>query len=254
MAEENNNDWRTGLPLEYRTSDSLAKFKDLGSLAKSYLDMERYVGSTGRVPGQDAKPEEWATYHKHWGRPEKPEEYKAPDDPYVKNMDEQFTGSVRKLAHDLGLNQKQYTQMMLWGVEQTKGLEAINAQLLGTATKELENEWGFRFKDNTDRAHKTIAMLVDYKADHPFVKWLESTGNDNNPTVLRFFHDLSKRLGEDNFVTQQQKTQVSEQQEAQKKINEIMGDNKHPYFHGEMPGHKDAVAEVSRLYSIITPE
>jgi len=253
MADENGN-WRSSLPAEYQTDERLGRFKDLGGFVKSYIDMEKFVSSTGRVPREDSDTESWNSYYKHWGRPEKPDDYKVPDLPKEYQLDNEFKGNIVKFAYDLGLNQKQFNQMINWGLNQSQGIFEQQQKTRDGELNNLRTEWGYRYDSNRDRAHKTIAMLTEYKRDHPFVQWLESTGNADNPTVLRFFHELSNRLGEDNFVDEQTKRETNDRDEAGRKIREIMADRKHPYWVEEDPRHRDAVEEMGRLYTVAYPE
>jgi len=250
---DNNGDWRASLPPELQANESLTRFKDVGGLVKSYIDMEKFVSSTGRVPKDDSDTESWNSYYKHWGRPEKPE-YKLPDLPKEYQLDDAFKGNIQKFAHDMGLNQKQFNQMINWGLQQSQGIFESQQKLRASELNDLKSEWGFRYDTNRDRAHKTVAMLVNYQRDHPFVKWLESTGNDDNPTVLRFFHDLSNRLGEDNFVDEQSRKEAGDRDTAAKRIREIMADTTGPYFKEGDIRHKDAVEEMARLYALAYPE
>ena len=50
-------DWKTALPEDLRTHASLKDFKDLPSLAKSYVETKALVGASLRIPGADAGPE-----------------------------------------------------------------------------------------------------------------------------------------------------------------------------------------------------
>jgi hypothetical protein len=45
----------------------LQNFKDVGSLAKSYGELDRYLTTNPRVPPQDAKPEDWETFYTRIG-------------------------------------------------------------------------------------------------------------------------------------------------------------------------------------------
>jgi hypothetical protein len=47
-------DWRGGLPEDMRGNASLGKFKSVGDLAKSYLEVEAFRGSSIRIPSADA--------------------------------------------------------------------------------------------------------------------------------------------------------------------------------------------------------
>lgn len=254
MAEDNS-DWRESLPLDMKTNDSLSKFKDVGSLAKSYVDMERFVSSTGRIPKSDStNPEEWNGFYKHWGRPEKATDYKYPDVPPEYNLTDEYKTKISGLAHELGLNQKQFDKMMQWGVDTSKGIYEQQRNAVASSTENLKNKWGWSAESNFDRARRTIATLAGMKADHPFIQWLESTGNDRNPVVIEFFYDVSKQLGEDSFVDEETRTQQTEAASAQRRINEIMADANGPYWNGNDPRHNDAVTEVAKLYQTLSPE
>jgi hypothetical protein len=251
---EDNNDWRASLPLDIRTNDSLSRFQDVGSLAKSYLDMERFVSSTGRVPKETDNQDNWNSYYKHWGRPEKSNDYKYPDVPAEYNLNEEFKGQISGMAHELGLNQKQFDKLIKWGVDTSKGIYDRNAMQLNGQTDALKKKWGWSAESNFERARRTIATLSGMKADHPFIQWLESTGNDQNPVVIEFFYDLSKQLGEDQFVDEETRAQQTEAASAQRRINEIMSDLKGPYWNENDPRHNDMVTEVAKLYQTMTPE
>lgn len=256
MAEDNSGNWRDSLPLDMKTNDTLSKFKDVGSLAKSYLDMERFVSTTGRVPkGDSTNGDEWNSFYKHWGRPEKPGEYKYPDNvPPEYNLNDEFKDQIAGLAHELGLNQKQFDKMIRWGVDTSKGIYDKNNALQTTETEKLKHRWGWSAESNFDRARRTIATLAGMKADHPFIQWLEASGNDHNPVVIEFFYDVSKQLGEDNFVDEETRAQQTEAASAQRRINEIMSDSKGPYWNENDPRHNDVVTEVAKLYQTMTPE
>ena len=51
-------DFRSSLPEDLREEASLADIKDVGSLAKSYVNAQRMLGSSIRIPGQDAGEEQ----------------------------------------------------------------------------------------------------------------------------------------------------------------------------------------------------
>lgn len=251
MAEDN---WRSALPPEYQNSDQLSRFKDLGGLVKSYLDQERFISTTGRVPKEDSKPEEWDKYYDHWGRPKDPKEYKVPDLPKEYALDDNFKSDMLKFAHELGLNQKQFNHMISWGLKQSQGIFEQQQIARQQEVEALKSKWGFRFDSKSERAKRTIAQLVGFKSDDPFVQWLQSTGNDTNPVVLEFFDRVAEEMGEDSFVDEQTKQEASDKEEARKKINEIRADQKHPYWNENDPRHKDAVAEMARYHEIVFAE
>lgn len=253
MAEDNS-DWRESLPLDMKTNDSLSKFKNVEGLAKSYLDMERFVSTTGRVPKADSADGDWNNFYKHWGRPDNAKDYKYPEVPAEYNLNDEFKGQISGLAHELGLNQKQFDKMINWGLATSKGVYDRQNTEIASKTEELKHKWGWSAESNFDRARRTIATLAGMKADHPFIQWLEANGHDRNPVVIEFFYDVSKQLGEDQFVDEETRAQQTEAASAQRRINEIMADTKGPYWNENDPRHNDVVTEVAKLYQTLTPE
>lgn len=252
---ENDNDWRASLPMEMRTNDVLSRFKDVGSLAKSYLDLNTHMSSTSRVPKADStNQEEWNSFYKSWGRPEKSDGYSFPELPKEYPLEDNFKSALSGLAHELGLNQKQFNHMITWGLNQSKGIYDAQQTALNNGMAELKRKWGFAADNNMNRARRMIAELAHMNAENPFVKWLEATGNDNNPILLEYFFEASKQLMDDNFVSEEVRQEQSDRASAQRKINEMMADSKGPYFNENDPRHADSVAEVARLYRVLEGE
>lgn len=248
-------DWKASLPVEYQNDGLFANIKDVPSLAKSYKEINTFMSTTARVPKDGDKPEQWDNFYKAWGRPEKADAYKFPDGiPKDFQPPDDLKVKINAAAHSIGLNQKQYESLLAWGATESKAILEQEQSEMAAADKQLKDEWGFRYDSNKERAVRTIAFLADMKADNPFVKWLESTGNDRNPVVLKFFHEISGKLGEDSLVTETQQKIATEASAAQLRINEVMADHKGPYFNENDPRHQDVVNEVARLYKVVTPE
>jgi hypothetical protein len=55
-------DWRTSLPEDLRGAEALKDVKDVAGLAKRFVDTQRLVGDSIRVPKADAAPEERAAF------------------------------------------------------------------------------------------------------------------------------------------------------------------------------------------------
>ena len=47
-------DWRGSLPAELQGAPQLKDVKDIGSLAKQFIDQQRFLGNSIRIPGEDA--------------------------------------------------------------------------------------------------------------------------------------------------------------------------------------------------------
>lgn len=255
MAEENS-DWRTGLPEDLRTKDTFSKFKDVPSLAKSYMELEQHLGKSTVLPGEDAKPEDYDAFFKKWGRPDKFDEYKFPEKlPEGMAIDEKFGGSVKALAHDLGLNKKQFDKLVKWGVEQSVGMSQLKQQQAEEGMKSLKTEWGFSYDNNIEKAHRALALLVNFDDKHPMVKIIDETGLGDNPAFIKFLVELGDRFGEDGLVGDNKNKELEVKvEDAKKKINEMRADQKGPYWNENDPRHNDAIKEMARLYEIAYPK
>src|SRR4030095_3808230 len=67
--------WRPTLPDEMKAEPSLGGFKDVGALAKAWVETKRLVGDAVKVPKPDASPEERAAFHRKLGVPQSPDQY-----------------------------------------------------------------------------------------------------------------------------------------------------------------------------------
>ena len=75
-------DWRSGLPEDIRNDPSLADIKDVGSMAKSYINGQKLIGKNRiALPGEGATDEEISAFHSQLGRPEKAEGYQFGERP-----------------------------------------------------------------------------------------------------------------------------------------------------------------------------
>ena len=243
-------DWRTLLPEDLRFSDRLSKFKDAGSLAKSYMDLESEMGKRISLPGEDAKDEELNAFYAKWGRPEKHDAYEFPKElPEGLHIDENFGGSVKALAHKLGLNKRQFNQLVTWGVEQSQGMMLEQQKESELSEKALKDKWGFRFNDNIEKSDKALAFLVGGNAKHPFLDYLEQSGMKNSPQFREFLLEFGQRFSEHAFINPDVQRGEMDKQAAEKRIKEIRSDPKHPYWLDSAPGHIEAVKEMQELYN-----
>jgi transposase len=206
-------DWRESLPPELKLDKTLADFKDVGSLAKSYVETKKHVGDAVRVPKADAKPEEIAAFYKRLGRPESAAEYKVAE--LLPKMPEGQPGwdsgtveSFEQTVHQLGFTPAQVAGLVKWyGTDQLKKRDATAAQS-STATKAaiakaqaaLEQEWGPKdsplYKRNVGLARTIVRQ---YGSDDPeLAQEIESQGN--NPALVKLLAKVGAAHLEDEMI------------------------------------------------------
>lgn len=238
-------DWSTHIPKELAGEKvwEPLKGKPLGDVLKGYHEAQKMIGSTIRVPKEDAKPEEWEAFYTKLGRPEKPEKYdlKAEDG---NRIDKTVLDAFRQIAHENGLTTKQ-AQAMLDTMNDIDGIKAREAEkTLANDLAALKEEWGGAF----DRKIVLAQRAVKEFAGPDMVKMLNDSGLGNHPAMIRFMAAIGDYLAEDGTISGDVRGSGSKE-DALAKIKAINNDMKHPYWN-EGPGHKEAVEDMKRLSKI----
>jgi hypothetical protein len=121
-------------------------FKTVDDVAKSYREAEHAIRNGGKltVPGEDAKPEEIAAFHKAIGVPEKADGYTfdMPDGVTEELLDMPMLGSIGELALAAGVPAAGY-KALVEGVI-AKQLDVLEASKTAenSSRDELFKEWG----------------------------------------------------------------------------------------------------------------
>ena len=210
-------DWRLNLPPEVKDAPSLKDYKDVGSLAKSHVELQKMLGNSLRPPGPDAAPEarqEFLTkLQKQYpelvngkdenallsalGKPEDPKEYVAPKDV---SLPDDVMGRVRETAKTLGLTKKQAEKAFeVYGLEYT-----AQQQNIQKAQQALKQEWGAALEERT----KLVAVAAEKMGFPPAVVDIIKSGK-GSAEEMKAFLNVAKALGLDkpgNEVSQQQGT------------------------------------------------
>lgn len=84
--------------------ESLEKFKDPGELGKSYLELQKKMGTAVTIP-EDGDEEGWRAFNVKLGCPDAPEKYELPITEGVP-QDEDFRGKMAQVMFENGVSQK----------------------------------------------------------------------------------------------------------------------------------------------------
>lgn len=180
-------------------------------------DTEKFVGvpkdQLVRLPGPDAKPEDWNPVYDRLGRPAKPEDYQIP----AVEGGEEFTAAARGKLHEIGLNQRQVTALTQWWNEyMTNGaqkVDAAEAQEQAIAEQErqrteaadiaaLHQEWpGDEYARREEMGRRAfrdfVAPFAGEKAAEFMDKMEGALGTGN---FLRFMANIGASIGEAKFA------------------------------------------------------
>lgn len=241
--------WKDGLG-DLKDDPSLGVIKDIPSLAKSFIHAQKSLGKEKIViPDKFATKEDWTNnVWRKLGLPESADKYefKAPE-----GTDPAFMGKFKEFAVGSGILPSQAEALFgFYNQHVQDSLAAEDAhhkQLFDQSVSSLKKEFGAAY----DKKLGVASNLFNSIADDETKQLFKETGLGNNPKVIKLFAKMAEQLGEDKFVASQDKGNLGmTPADAQTKINEIMGNNNHPYFNSSHPSHKDAVAEVGRLFSM----
>lgn len=240
--------WRDSLPEDIRGDVNITKFSDVGTLAKSYVELQKVVGKKGIFPpGDKATPEQWKDFYKAAGQPEYEKfEVKIPEG---KKADSTAVEAFRKLAHDNGLMPKQAQGVMEWLFQQEEASSGAKMKAVETQAAEqlggLKKEWG----DGYDKQIALARMAVKDVGGEDFQKHLDSTGLGNDVQVIRMMAKVGALLGEDKLRGDGAGGKFGQTPaEIQGEIDKVMGDTKNPYFDRNHAGHAAAVKHMEGLY------
>ena len=191
-------EWLSDVEESLKGDKSLHKFsgdKWKENLAKSYVALEKKLGSSVQIPKEDAPQEEWEKYFSRIGRPESPDKYvvpgELPDAVKAKVLQEAFSKSVtpKQLEAIVSAFQEGSKDVVAQG-------QASQQQEYESAVATLKSEYGNDFDANVRLASKALHGLFPAGAAAILERNL---GND--PRIIKDLVALGKRLGEDKIVS-----------------------------------------------------
>ena len=257
-------DWRLSLPENMQQWDEVKNASDADTFYKQVGDMRSMIGRSLQVPGPDASTEVRENYLKKvlektpevilrpdddrmdefynsLGRPESADKYGIPELPEGVDIDQDSVALFRGIAHDAGLSQKQFEQVVSRMSEGSAQGRQAQVQQRDSELQGLKGEWGLAFEQNIAMAEKVRQEFFPH-IDIPVVQL--------DVNSIKSMHTLAKSmLGEGaNFTLAQGASDVMTPSEADQQINEILGNREHAYWDQTHPGHKAAVDKVLKLH------
>lgn len=239
--------WHETLPEDLKSNGSLKQFKDVASLAKSYVHAQSMIGKKGVVvPGEKASDEEWGAFYKGIGVPDL--------DKYEIALQEnegvapESLAKFKELAHKNGLLPKQAQALFGSIVEQEKQSRAakmeeqtrtLNEQIGG-----LKKEWGEGYEKQVAFARVAVKEL----GGEEFSKYLDESGMGNDVNLIKVMAKVGAMLGEDKIRGEGGGKFGMTPAEINSEIMNVMGNEKHPYHDSTHPGHKAAVAQMADYF------
>lgn len=241
-------DWKQQIPESIRGEKTWEKHKDIGSALQSLHHLEKKLGSAVNIPGENATPEEIASYREKIGVPKEANGYKYDTVklPGEHKWDEGGMGEFSGVAHKLGLTPDQHKGLLEYYGASLGYVHEANAKAYSDGEAALKTEWGSQFDENLALAG---IGLKSYDESGAFKASLVEAGVANHPAVLKFLHGVGAEVGEDR-VANGEKKDIMTKEEAERAIRAIEIDAKHALHNKKDPAHSDAVKQYGELLKL----
>jgi len=241
----------TDLPDDIKGDPSLKVFTDVPGLIKSYVNAQKLVGADKFVvPSKDAGDEAWKEVFQKLGVPENRDDYKVTPE---EGVDDEYFKSFLDNAHAAGLLPSQAKKLadfqVKFATDQAKEISDKAELEMDRQIEEFRVAEGDKFNTTVRSAKLVIKQFDD--ADESFSALVESDPViGNNPKLIKFLARVADSLTEDTFKATAISSIGTTAEEAQAKLNTIMGEKDGPYWNGSHPDHKRIVSEVNKLMNV----
>lgn len=270
--------WKDSLSDDLKGLSTIQNISDINSLVKSYDSAQRMLGSSVRIPSEEASPEAKAEFYNKLasvpgvtqlpdpsnpesmeafyskiGRPADPNGYKLPEEINGK-VDGESLANFTSMAHKLGLTNQQAAEIVKFDVARQQQLEEymLNVRQEGEST--LRAKWGNDYDARLQGA-KEAAKLYSEKYPEAMNE-LVNGPTGNNPALLEILSETYATLKQAGTIIPSTSTTTYglTPEEAKGNIKDILENKGHAYHNNRDPNHRAAVEKMSKLFEAAYPE
>jgi hypothetical protein len=242
--------WRDALPDGLKNVPSLAKFKDVESLAKSYLEGEKTFSSRVAIPKEDAPEAEWDAFYKKLGRPD--DKRYRPDNLAVGEDEEATLARYEDILHASGLTRKQGEKMLTHMADLSAQMEAEAKTREETARAENLAVLGKAFGDQLDvKINHIKAALGQFGGGKEVAALVEHT--NYHPALVQFLSSVGEKLASDRLVTGDSPPLSTARQAALDEIKRLETDEgfQVDYRGNDVEKRREAIKRMNKLHEVV---
>jgi len=253
-------DWGTlkGSLGELGNDKSFEPIKDFPGLAKSFVDAQKMIGSSIRLPGKDLKLEDrQKAVNEILGKLRGAEILESPPESWEKyevkmpqeegfQVNQPLYDSFRQAAHKFGLPPSQAQGLFDWYLNFQAESNQQESQKFDEMKLNLKKEWGGLYTRRMESARRAVGQYLGEDGDDI----LSGLPPEVGIKLVRAFAVIGEPLLEDALI-EGEKLGVANAEETQKKINAIINDPKHPLWDVSHANHKAAVEEWTGLQKML---
>jgi hypothetical protein len=204
-----------------------------------YNKIQTKVPGLMRTPDPDDAEQVRNTFSK-LGLPEKSDDYNVPTN---SGIDAETLGSYKALAHEAGLTKIQFAQFIGKLAERNAHANNERESAQSEDLAGLRGEWGQAFEQRAG-----ICAKVAQRTGAPQQLCEAIEAGQADAKTMKWLYDLSTQLGQGegmNFTGND--PSIESPTEVQGRIDDIMSNPQHPYWHSSHPSHKQAVDRMLEL-------
>ena len=236
---------------------SLEPIKDFNGLTKSYIESQKMLGNSIRLPKKDMKPEDRGKAVNDLlgrltkegiieGAPESSDKYDIKV-PTVEgwNANEPLIDGFKNVAHTLGLPNSKAQALFDWYVSFQDESEARQQAEFETMKSDLKKELGGLYPRRMEAARRAAAKYIGADAD----QLISSLPPGIGKKIVMAFAEIGDTMIEDEITTNI--PGMTSYSDIEKKMNDIVGNKTHALWDLSNPAHNEAVAEWTNLNKML---
>ena len=253
-------EWFSSLPQDLQADPTIQQHSknDLPTFAKSFVENKKMVGNSIRIPGKDAKPEDWGKVYDQLGYPSKPEEYEIPDpdssmipEGYEFKKDDALMKSFTAFAASKRLPKDVTKELvnLFYGIQFNQVKSAMEADTVAAAEtkKTLQSTWktNEEYEAGLETASKMVSSFAPKEGANGVFEAIKALSPQHRASLVLTLHKMANSMNEGAFMNSEQQTGTIESEMAnlEKEENEIIADDhysKYSYGSKEYDENKHA--------------
>lgn len=247
------NDFYNMIPEDLRDHPSLSPIKDVGNLAKSYINAQQLIGADKLAAPKNPSEEQLSEIYNYLGKPETPDAYEVAVDGNI--ITEEAANSYKDVAHKLNLTPQQASGILeyykgLATSTQEQAVQEIEYQR-EQVENDLKKEWGQAYEQKISSAGQVIKEY----GNPEMLEWQLADGTKlgNHPEFIKAFAniaDFRQSVTSEDTISNTTSGSVMTPKEAQAEIDAIM--RSPDYVNREnVVARNRAIERVQELYGMI---
>lgn len=243
----NSSNWLEGLDETLRTEPTLSRFEDIGTLAKSYVELRKQMGKSP-YPNEKSTEEEIQEFYRKAGIPDK-DNYKLDADKY--GLDKELAGQLKEIAATTGITEHGLSKVFDFLQEKEQEGRTIaqgeRQAILEEQVSGLKKEYGDAF-DKYKKLGTEVAKEI-YSPEE--IASLKEEGFFSHPMVAKLLMSQAKSKYGEELISDEHTKQnfVVTPDQAKTRISEILSDS--DYHTRTSPRHKTLVKEMEKLHLVL---